>query len=711
MTPSTSDYRSKQQVIHDIESITHQPGFLYTLAMLCCRDNFVVPEEVANKNRYESLSSQEIGLLTGHLVKHPLQTVHPSADALQHQMLKIDVLFQELHEAYNAPMIESFKSRITTAAAPLDRPPQVANSYGVGDFFAESIFYAGDGAYDFQYLDLAAKRYASDTQWIVHHRGFSIEDACAIARQLKCLIEARLQKLTPQQSFTDHCDQLLNVFSFEPHEINGLHKDTIDSFLKTFSLEPGTVNQDFNIYGDFNAFDASPIIRMGDGRYILLSTFSLTQSIYESPFYWMSADSAYRDTAFANRGKATTSIAYEMMVRVFGPRRVFQDVRVMRNKSEAVTDIDILAFVGNKAVVIQAKSKKLTQLARRGSEERLRRDFKAAIQDGYDQATACRQALLNRRHMFVDNAGNELRPEESLDEAYLVCLTSDDYPSLNLQTTHLLTRKAGNPAPIAISLFDLDVLTFYLKDPFDFVYYQRQRTATADYYIAQNEVVLLAYHLHQPLWREPNSDIEMVDASWAQLIDAHFPAAQGQYTLSDESTILFNRWKNDGFRALVNQLKESKIPGFTDAVFLLYDLSSESADELIDQIETTKLKTAKDRKGHTFSLAPIQGAKRGFSFVCHPDTEKLFQEAFVLGALKKYQLRATEWLSMGSITGSTNMIDWAGFTKKPWEPDPQLDEFSKRLKPGIRFRADKKVGRNDLCPCGSRLKFKKCCGR
>ena len=41
---------------------------------------------------------------------------------------------------------------------------------------------------------IMSKRYASDTQWIVHHRGFSIEDACAIARQL---IESRI---IPRQS-------------------------------------------------------------------------------------------------------------------------------------------------------------------------------------------------------------------------------------------------------------------------------------------------------------------------------------------------------------------------------------------------------------------------------------------------------------------------------------------------------------------------------
>ena len=708
---STSPYRSKQHIIQDIEAIAHEPGFLYSLAFLCYRDLFVDPEEAASRNWHESLAHQELGFLNGLLVKRTLRPEHPSEDTAEHQVSKIDALFQELHDAYKPPPIESSKSRTTAAATSLNRPSRAPSSYGVGDFFAEGIFYDGSGAYDFQYLDLAAKRYERDTQWIVQHRGFSIEAACEIARQLKRLIEARLQGLTPPQSFADLCDQRLSVFSFEPREITGLPTATIDAFLETFSLEPGTVNQDFNIYGDYNAFDACPVIRLGDGRYLLFVYFLLAQSIYESPFYWMSADLTYRDTAFANRGKATTSIAYEMMVRVFGTGCVFQDVRVMRNKREAVTDIDILAFVGNKAVVIQAKSKKLTQLARRGSEDRLRADFKAAIQDGYNQAIACRRALLDRLHTFLDTAGNELRLEESLDDAYLVCLTSDNYPGLSLQTAHFLARKAGSPAPIAISLFDLEVLTFYLKDPVDFVYYQRQRAATADYYITNNEVVLLAYHLSQRLWRSPDYDIETVDPSWAQLIDAHFPAARGQYALTNPLMKLFNSWKNDGFRALLDQLKESRVAGFTDAVFMLNEMSSELADELVVLIETIKLKTVQDGKRHSVSLAIGEGKEQGVSFVCMPAAEMLFQDVLALGTLKKYQLRANEWLSLGSISGSTKMIDVATFTKKPWEPDPKLDALSRRLKPRPLMRGGKKVGRNAPCPCGSHLKFKHCCGQ
>lgn len=707
---STLGHRSKQHIIRDIEAITHQPGFLYCLAFLCSRDLFVDLEEAASRNWRESLSYQELGLLGGLLVKRTFHTEPTSAEVMARQVSTVEALFKELHDAYMAPMINSLTPPTSTVSPPPGQSLRTSGSHGVGDFFAEAIFYAGVGAYDFQYLNLAAKRYQADDQWIFQHQGFSIETACEITRQLKRLVEARLQGLPQPQSFTDLCDQSLSVFSFEPHEITGLPMATIDGFLETFSLEPGTVNQDFNIYGDYNAFDACPIIRLGDGRYLLLVHFLLAQSIYESPFYWMNDDPAYRDTASANRGKATTAIAYEMMVRIFGTTRVFQDVRVMRKKGEAVTDIDVLAFLGNKAVVIQAKSKKLTQLARRGAEKELRVDFKAAIQDGYDQAIACRRALLDRRHTFVDTNGDQLRLEESLDDVYLICLTSDNYPGLSRQTAHLLNRMPSNPPPIALSLLDLDILSFYLNDPFDFVHYQRQRAATADYFIADDEIVLLAHYLSQSLRRTPDANMQYIDASSMQWINVHFPAAHGQFS-TDVSVTPFNRWKNDTFRLLLNQLKESRIPGSTDALFMLYDLPSESADELVGLIESTKRKTARDGKRHSFSFSPEKNYERGVTFVCMPDDEVLFQDVLASGALKKYQLRAKEWLSLGSIAGSTNMIDLATFTKKPWEPDPKLDALSRRLKPRRVMRGSKKVGRNAPCPCGSHLKFKKCCGQ
>ena len=50
-----------------------------------------------------------------------------------------------------------------------------------------------------------------------------------------------------------------------------------------------------------------------------------------------------------------------------------------------MTDTDVLAVVGNKAVIAQVKSKRLTELAKLGSEDRLTADFKLALQEAYEQ--------------------------------------------------------------------------------------------------------------------------------------------------------------------------------------------------------------------------------------------------------------------------------------------------------------------------------------
>lgn len=72
--------------------------------------------------------------------------------------------------------------------------------------------------------------------------------------------------------------------------------------------------------------------------------------------------------------------------------------------------------------------------------------------------------------------------------------------------------------------------------------------------------------------------------------------------------------------------------------------------------------------------------------------------------------------------------DWVGVTKKTWESmGVTLDELIEVGKQAIADTSDtlpeftgmakklinltQKIGRNSKCPCGSNLKFKKCCGR
>src|SRR3546814_16541327 len=53
-----------------------------------------------------------------------------------------------------------------------------------GEAMREPIFYGGEAALSFQYLDFALLKYREDNDWLVAHRGFRIEEPATVARSL-----------------------------------------------------------------------------------------------------------------------------------------------------------------------------------------------------------------------------------------------------------------------------------------------------------------------------------------------------------------------------------------------------------------------------------------------------------------------------------------------------------------------------------------------
>src|SRR5581483_11589836 len=294
---------------------------------------------------------------------------------------------------------------------------------------------------------------------------------------------------------------------------------------------------------------------------------------------------------------------------------VYRDVEVRERKGRALTDIDVLALIGNKAVIAQVKSKRLTELARCGDEKKLEEDFELAVQEAYDQGVLCRAALTNGDNKLLLN-GSELRLSEPIDDAYILCLTVDSYPAVIHQVDVYLRKQPNDPFPIAISILDLDVLTFYLPDPFEFAYYLRQRVSLTARFKADSEITLLGYHLKHKLF-EGEGDLVMLDGSYAQLVDANFQVLRGSVPHTGAANKLHSKWKNADFQSLVDQIKSTAGPKFTDAIFFLYDLAGKGADNLIAALHLTKRKTLADQRPHDARL-PIPEFRSGMTILCEP---------------------------------------------------------------------------------------------
>lgn len=715
----TEQIKTEHEIIADLERLSQESGFIYTFCIMVIDFLLIPPDEVADTNWHRRPNLEELSFLLGLMVKHPFRLTDPPTESKAHQQISTAFgLFEQLHSAQDFRPV----TPATEAEQDLDyRAAENAQAFEDwmqgGQGMVEPIFYGGGGAFDFQYLEMAERRYRDDKEWLCDHLGVSFESFLEIARSLKQLPSVRANNIRNESTFEEMCLQWIEILSFRPDDIPGVTRGSIDSFLRTFAVSPGEANQKFDTIGAYNEVHSHPIIRLEQDRYFLPIFFNLAESIYESPYYWMLGDSRYEETGFQNRGNATEQIAYELLAQAFGENNVYRGVKIRKGKGD-VTDIDVLAFKGNKAVIVQAKSKKLTVASRRGEAESLKRDFQNAIQDAYDQALVSQKAVLEAGNALTVDGRPLTQVVGAFDEVYIVCLTGDHYPAATTQLETYLQKEESDPFPLAMSIFDLDIVTFYLRDPYDLLYYLRQRSNHATIFMSDSEMGFLAVHLRSNLVPTEDFDRIYIPQDIAQLIDAHFPVAKGHWPYTDAADRLFSEWRNEEYTRLVNEVKMSGHHETADEVFLLYDMHESDADNFIDIFNRVKRETLRDGKFHNAAIFSSR-TRRGITFVSYPKSpshieEQAFQEKFrALAIAQKHKKRSGEWLGLASREGSLRAVDAVWYSKEPWQPDPTLDNLVEPLMdPRKAVNADgRRVGRNEPCPCGSGLKFKKCHGR
>ena len=648
-------------------------------------------------------------------VKQPLNLDHhDSVDDFNRQNNMAHDLLEELHSSYYPP---EFHRESQTDESVRSIEEWLRNSHGM----VEPISYGEEGAYDFQYLDFALKRYEEDRQWIRDYSGTTLESVVEIAKKLRQLTNERASNFAIRDPLEETYHEFLSIFLFQIDDLQDFAHEEVIAFLRAFSLWPGMEDESLGTLGGRNLVHERPIIRLEDRTFLFPVQFYLYKSIYESPIYWMRTDKSYKDIADHNRGVATEKICSELLQKVFEAKNVYRNVKI-KYRREDFTEIDVLAIKGNKALIVQAKSKKLTVKSRTGDGPSLVKDFLAAVQSAYDQALRSRTAVTNGTFELMDKEGNAIRLEQTIDEAYIVCVTGDHYPVLPLQAAVYLQKKDGDPYPVTMSMFDFDVLSFYLNDPFELLYYLRQRTRYANNFSSVSEKALLGFHLMCNLVPRNESERIVIEQDVAQFIDASFPVARGHWPKTKASTKLICQWENEAFVDLVNTVKGMGQAGLTDAIFFLYDLAGNRGDALIDGMEKVKRATLRDEEIHDFSI-PMPGDGRGISFVSFPEPLNHVEAQGFLAHLerfalaRKYKSYADEWLTFGYMAGSSNIVDGALYSRDKWTSDDQLDEMVKELfgtgrvvnVSGRRLR--RKPTRNQPCPCGSQLKYKRCHGR
>ncbi|MDQ2178322.1 SEC-C metal-binding domain-containing protein [Marinifilum sp. D714] len=770
--------RDSKEIIKDLKKLVRSEGYIYTLCLIIMDDFHFEIEKLHEVNYWERLNKNEVSLILGLLIQENILLVQPKSPLdLIDLKNRTYSLMEELHHSTNKPMIEKFK-HIFENQDSVEKTSK-KDFWGGENSFIEPIFYAGDGIYDFQYLEYLEKKYKYDETWLREKKSFKFEEVCTIVSSIKelhqdkigkvnflglkenkskLLKELKKDKSLPKEARKVKTEEFLSMMEFyqfyelfntDNHIKNGFLPEQISesgwdsfyngllnllcispnefdsslnitSFLNNFSIQANAngVNKHFKNIGDFNLFTAKPIIELENNKYFVPSSFCLHEAIYESPYYWMLEDKEYLGRLSDHRGKVGEEITYELLKKVFGSNRVFQSVRIESKKGHDDSDIDVLCVLGSKALCVQVKSKKLTQLSRKGSFEQLKKDFKGAVQDAYNQGIICRERILENSATFYNSDGDKIKLSEDIEEVYILGVTTENYPTLTHQTSIFLEKEENSPHPLFITIFDLELVLFYLDNPYDFLYYVRQRIDLMDYFNANEEIHFLGYHLIHKLWKDDKVDYKQIDPSIGQLIDRnYYPFKLGIKTSSRNDKIR-NRWKNEDFETLCNQIGNLTSPKVTDVIFHLLDWSEQSRDNLVRLIKETKAKTQIDNAWHNFSLmAGPERSSFGLSYISWGDnnSEEFMRMLLKYSRARKYKSKADYWIGIGSTKDSRKFVNGFVFNDKKWKYDEFLEEEIKDMfdgdNKGLHIKYGKKIGRNEPCPCSSGKKYKRCCGR
>jgi len=676
----------------------------------------VKPEDVLQQFSMERLVRTEISTLIGMVCKKDIDETLPSPSLMQDYISKTDSLLQELHHSMMSPLKELFDhSRIGDDSF---------DPFSSGAVLRETIFYGGESAYHFQYRDLSKDKYRKDNDWLIENKGYSLEQAMSVVAAIQVLQNDKINDVLVGL-IEKHPNQwsLFEAYTFSLEEVagkSGLDIEVVKKVVESFVSPVG--QEDFTSLDDFNPMNAYPIIKLQDDKYLLFQNYSLAEALYETPFFWFNSDPAYRSIAMRHRGEFTEEFSSTRLKHVFGERRVFQNVDILDGRGRRVGEIDVLVVFANRAIVLQAKSKKLTIAARKGNDLSLKDDFKKAVQDAYDQAFSCSNYLTNNSYKIVDEKGNEIAVSRGFKEIYPFCVVSDHYPALSFQAKQFLEQKPTDvikPA-FVMDVFFLDVATEMLKSPLHFLSYVNRRTMYGDKILSTHELTILSYHLKKNLWLDGEYTMMQLEDDICADLDLAMLVRRDGVPGNEAPDGILTKYEGTHFDRLVKDVELRDHPATVDFGFMLLTLSGDTIEVINDGISKLIELGEKDGKHHDLTLG-ISEDSSGLTIHCNDDSDAEAAKRLDRHCeLRKYEQKANQWF--GVCIGSKSQRLRFGINKDfKWEQSDAMDEATNDLpkpqslkgKNKANFktvtRKSKKIGRNEKCPCGSGKKYKKCC--
>lgn len=718
--------RETKEILSDINELVRSKGYIYSLCMLILEDFHYDIEHLHEVNYRDHVGFQEISLLVGFLLHEPIDFSYPDhpKELLVLKKKSIDLL-NELEQT----LLKVNNKAIELA---LQGSPKSKKAVEQLHFFikegsiVESILYARKDAGGHPYNEVLKNKYKNDEAWMTKHCGFTVPQALQIIERIQLKLydkfrhfysfmvkntktrnqdfnvgpdawqvnfypyldlfnelnaeikETDISKMT-KENWLSFFKNLLNLFTVSREDFG--NEPFVDAYLERFTTDQvAEYNQQFENVGDFNFYRSQPILLLEPGGkdYLIPLTFMLYEILYEAPKDWMIADPGYQDTVLKHITDFGQQITTQILGKIYYPDQMFPKATITSSTGESI-QVDMLCIIANKAMCIEVHTGKIIDLARYNNDKNVLNLLKEKMLEIQETSEKQKRFLLEGAKI-TDKDGLEIKLKQPINEVEMLGVTTKNCPTIS-QQANLFLDKTKDSNPIFMTIFELNIITHYLKNPFTFLYYLRQRNLLMNEYIAAEELSYLGYHLCHYLHPHKNKKFIYINEEYSEYVSRnYFPYQFGvDGWVNDKQDFIKLRWKNIWFSRICKQIKKSNNPHKVDILFHLYDISMEGIDRMTKRMRDLKEQCKKDRKEAKASIY-INSKKFGLSYIVVPDSERHNLKGKLQEYCEglKYKNKADFWIGIANTASSTDAYDAFIYIDKEWKFNKELHRKTKR---------------------------------
>jgi len=558
-----------------------------------------------------------------------------------------------------------------------------------------------------------------------------LEDkALAEGKSFPELMQISLERLGCKDEFENSLGSAFGMNLFDVGRLTNLPI----AFLEEFSWMPGQ-DQEFLAAGEFRGWPLRiwptfkrPFIKLS-GRYYCFDIHSLFDNFFrqiEKKIYLQSE--AEKQAWIAGRKTVSEALPIQYFERLLPGATVYPEVyyqsQAISGGSKKWCEADCLVMFDDHLFVIEVKAGAFTYTSPATDLPAYISSLKALVQSPVEQGQRFVKYLQSSEEVPIFDVKHreiaKLR-KRALRVITICAVTLDSFTEIAAQAQHL--HKIGvkvNGDPIwPLSLSDLRVYADIFQGPLEFLHFveQRMQAAISNRLEQDDELDHLGLYLEHNNYsmHAEDSSKDKLDKlryhGYRSEVDRYF----AKKLIGEATPVLPVQKMPPRLREVLTFLNSSSIPGRSNIASCLLDLAGDWREQLFGWIET-ELNELPSR-GRCLPVS-THGDVRLTIFVSmsgvvpHDRANALDHVRTVMISTGDSDRSMLE-LAYGE-GGALIKLDWSivsleGLSATEIDRLKQAGEKLKEKRITNAVQSSGKIGRNQLCPCGSGKKFKRCC--